>query len=83
VNRWTWSAERLNPARSLRTPKVVQGGSATRRPKDAAPLVVLVDRDQLGLQETVGQVQVPLAWMVAPQLLPLPLDLATSCWALG
>src|SRR5262245_59915088 len=41
------------------------------------------DRGQLGLQETVGQVQLPLVWMVTPQLLPLPLGLATSCCALG
>jgi hypothetical protein len=29
---------------------------------------------QLALQETVGQVDVPLVWMVTPKLLPLPLD---------
>src|SRR4051794_6543899 len=38
---------------------------------------------QLARQETVGQVQLPLCWMVTPQLLPLPLGLATSCWAVG
>ncbi len=32
---------------------------------------------------TLGQVQLPLAWMVAPQLLPLPFDLAVSVCALG
>ena len=35
------------------------------------------------LQETVGQVQLPLCWMVTPQLLPLPLGVAVSTWALG
>jgi hypothetical protein len=38
---------------------------------------------QLGLQETVGQVQVPLVWTVTPQVLPLPFGLATRTWALG
>lgn len=35
------------------------------------------------LQETVGQVQLPWVWIVAPQVLPLPLGLATSVWASG
>ncbi|CAL9649979.1 hypothetical protein SUDANB176_06591 [Streptomyces sp. enrichment culture] len=35
------------------------------------------------LQETVGQVQLPLVWIVTPQLLPLPLGLATSVWLSG
>jgi hypothetical protein len=34
-------------------------------------------------QETVGQVQLPFAWMVAPQLFPLPFGLAVRTWALG
>ncbi|KOX40154.1 hypothetical protein ADL09_32855, partial [Streptomyces sp. NRRL F-7442] len=38
---------------------------------------------QPALQDTVGQVQLPLAWMVAPQVLPLPFGLAVSVWALG
>lgn len=38
---------------------------------------------QFVLQETVGQVQLPLCWMVTPQLLPLPLGVAVSTWALG
>ncbi|GAA3971056.1 hypothetical protein GCM10022384_22580 [Streptomyces marokkonensis] len=38
---------------------------------------------QPALQETVGQVQLPLAWMVAPQLSPPPFDLAVSVCALG
>ncbi|WP_435854586.1 GTP-binding protein, partial [Streptomyces longwoodensis] len=33
---------------------------------------------QLVLQETVGQVQLPLCWIVTPQVLPLPLGFATS-----
>lgn len=33
---------------------------------------------QLVVQETVGQVQLPLAWIVAPQVFPLPLGLAVS-----
>src|SRR5689334_571556 len=40
-------------------------------------------RPQPALQETVGQVWLPLCWMVTPQLLPLPLGLATRVWALG
>src|SRR5690606_16838834 len=36
---------------------------------------------QFALQETVGQVQLPLCWMVTPQLLPLPFGLAVrTCW---
>lgn len=38
---------------------------------------------QPALQETVGQVQLPLCWIVTPQLSPLPLGLATSTWELG
>lgn len=38
---------------------------------------------QPGVQETDGQFQLPLCWIVTPQLLPLPFGLATSCWALG
>jgi len=34
-------------------------------------------------QETVGQVQVPLAMMVTPKLLPLPLGVAIMTWLLG
>lgn len=33
---------------------------------------------QLGAQETVGQVQLPLACTVTPKLLPLPLGFAVS-----
>ncbi|GAA1015334.1 hypothetical protein Aple_049570 [Acrocarpospora pleiomorpha] len=44
---------------------------------------VLAARGQLALQETVGQVELPLRWMVTPQLLPLPLGLAVRTWALG
>ncbi|GAA2454131.1 hypothetical protein GCM10010421_53850 [Streptomyces glaucus] len=40
-------------------------------------------RGQVAVQETVGHVQVPLAWMVTPQVLPLPLGRATSTWLLG
>lgn len=40
-------------------------------------------RGQLALHETLGQFQLPLAWMVTPQLLPLPLGRAVSTWALG
>jgi len=39
--------------------------------------------DQVALHETVGQVQVPLLWMVTPKLLPLPLGFAVITWALG
>jgi hypothetical protein len=35
------------------------------------------------LQLTVGHVQVPLVMMVMPQLLPLPLGVATRTWLLG
>jgi hypothetical protein len=38
---------------------------------------------QPALQDTLGQVQLPLAWMVAPQLPPLPFDFAVSVCALG
>ncbi len=31
----------------------------------------------------MGQVQLPFAWMVAPQLLPLPLGFAVSTCELG
>jgi hypothetical protein len=34
-------------------------------------------------QETLGQVVEPFFWIVMPQLLPLPFDLATSVWAFG
>ncbi|GHE64638.1 hypothetical protein GCM10018782_43420 [Streptomyces griseoaurantiacus] len=39
--------------------------------------------DQDVLQVTVGQVQLPLVWMVTPQLLPLPFGLAVSTCELG
>jgi hypothetical protein len=35
------------------------------------------------VQVTVGQVRLPLCWMVTPQLLPLPLGFAVSTCALG
>jgi hypothetical protein len=38
---------------------------------------------QLAAQETDGQVQLPFAWIVTPQLLPLPLGLAVRVWAFG
>jgi hypothetical protein len=37
----------------------------------------------LAEQDTLGQVVEPFFWIVMPQLLPLPLDLATSVWASG
>ncbi|MER5891841.1 hypothetical protein [Streptomyces sp. NPDC001876] len=57
-----------------------------RRPGAAAPpgaLRACSASGQPALQETDGQVQDPLAWRVTPKLLPLPLDLAVSTWALG
>ncbi|GAA3180378.1 hypothetical protein GCM10010451_31910 [Streptomyces virens] len=35
------------------------------------------------LQLTVGQFQLPLLWIVTPQVLPLPLGRATRVWPSG
>ncbi|QTE02938.1 hypothetical protein S1361_36730 [Streptomyces cyanogenus] len=66
-------AVRLVAGRNLAPSKpAADGAGRTSRP---APQPVL--------QETVGQVQLPLGWMVTPQLSPLPLGLPTSTWLLG
>src|SRR6478609_10392685 len=47
------------------------------------PPAVCLSGGQVVVQVAVGQVQLPLAWMVAPQVLPLPLGWAVSVCASG
>ncbi|CAM5396805.1 hypothetical protein SGRIM128S_09119 [Streptomyces griseomycini] len=70
------------PGTSVRTaPRtgVWRGGRCRR----ATGAVDRVRGGQPALQETVGQVQLPLVWIVTPQLSPLPLGRATSVWLSG
>src|SRR5690606_382384 len=75
--------------RSGRAPGDRRPGPVAVAPAGYAPVVAAArgggasGAGQLVLQETVGQVQLPLCWMVTPQLLPLPLGVAVSTWALG
>ncbi len=75
------------PSRCRRCPRTIPAGrrqeSGSASPGGAAAGGVAAPRGQPVVQETVGQVQLPLCWMVTPQLLPLPLGLAVSTWALG
>src|SRR5690349_11809838 len=64
------------------------GGAATgtgggRRAVPPPPPAVCLSGGQVVVQVAVGQVQLPLAWMVAPQVLPLPLGWAVSVCASG
>lgn len=61
----------------------VEDDGAAAVGRRAVDAVSRVFRGQPALQETVGQVELPLRWIVTPQLLPLPLGLAVSTWALG
>jgi hypothetical protein len=52
-------------------------------PRRPAGLALFPVRRQLAAQDTVGQVVLPLVWIVTPKLLPLPFGLAVITWALG
>lgn len=58
-----------------RTDQVAAGAPGTSGGPAASPVRAC---GQLGVQETVGQVQLPLGCTVTPQLLPLPSGFAVS-----
>ncbi|GIF07866.1 hypothetical protein Asi03nite_54040 [Actinoplanes siamensis] len=65
--------------------KAPAGGGRSRARGEARLLTSADARAPAGqvVQETDGQVQLPLVWMVTPKVLPLPFGLATRVCVFG
>src|SRR5690606_15423520 len=69
--------------RTIKTRGFAVDTGAARRPRAAAPRVRCSGSAGGQPQETEGQFQLPLCWMVTPKLLPLPLGVAIILVAVG